>query len=239
MARLGSAELDRASEELAERDPALGRIIAEAGPWRRAKPNPDGPFGALVRSIAFQQLAGAAAATIHGRFRALVEGPLTPEAVLDIEEAALASAGLSGSKRAAIRDLAEKVSDGTVRLDRLGRMSDEAVTEMLCTVRGIGVWTAQMLLLFELRRPDVWPIGDLGVRAGYALAHDLGEMPSPQELEARGEVYRPWRSVAAHYCWEAVHLSRAKAAAAKAAAAPNRKAEPKPKPKARPKPKSG
>ena len=217
MARLGSAEMELAAAELGKRDPALGRVIAEAGPWRRAKANPDGPFGALVRSIAFQQLAGAAAATIHGRFRSLVDGPLTPEAVLALDEADLASAGLSGSKRAAIRDLATKVAEGTVRLDRLGRMSDEALTEMLCGVRGIGVWTAQMLLLFELRRPDVWPIGDLGVRAGYALAHDLADMPSPKELELLGEVYRPWRSVAAHYCWEAVHLSRAKAASAKAA----------------------
>ena len=215
MARLGGAELARATAELALRDPALGRVIRDAGPWRRARANPDGPFGALVRSIAYQQLAGAAAATIHGRFRALVDGPLTPEAVLAIPEANLAAAGLSGSKRAAIRDLATKVADRTVRLDRLGRMSDESITEMLCGVRGIGVWTAQMLLLFELRRPDVWPVGDLAVRAGYALMHDLTESPSPKELESMGEPYRPWRSVAAHYCWEAVHLSRAEALAAK------------------------
>ena len=215
MARLGGGELEKATAELALRDPALGRVIADAGPWRRAKPNPDGPFGALVRSIAYQQLAGAAAATIHGRFRALVDGPLTPPGVLAIPEEDLAAAGLSGSKRAAIRDLATKVVDGTVRLDRLGRMSDEAIVEMLTGVRGIGVWTAEMLLLFELRRPDVWPVGDLAVRAGYALMHDLPESPSPKELEALGEAYRPWRSVAAHYCWEAVHLSRAAALSAK------------------------
>ena len=215
MARLGGAELARATAELGLRDPGLGRVIAEAGPWRRAKPNPDGPFGALARSIAYQQLAGAAAATIHGRFRALVEGPLTPSAVLAVAEEDLAGAGLSGSKRAAIRDLATKVVNGRVRLDRLGRMSDEAIVEMLCGVRGIGVWTAQMLLLFELRRPDVWPVGDLAVRGGYALMHDLPESPSPKELESLGEAYRPWRSVAAHYCWEAVHLSRAEALARK------------------------
>ncbi|HUR48531.1 MAG TPA: hypothetical protein VMY88_03240 [Acidimicrobiales bacterium] len=208
MARLGGKELELATAELATRDAALGRIITAAGPWKRGKPNPDGPFGALVRSIAFQQLAGAAAATIHGRFRALVDGPLTPEAVLRLAEEELAGAGLSGSKRAAIRDLAAKVVDGTVRLDQLGRMSDEVIVEMLCGVRGIGVWTAQMLLLFELRRPDVWPTGDLAVRGGYALMHDLSESPTPKELEALGEQYRPWRSVAAHYCWEAVHLSR-------------------------------
>ena len=214
MVRLGGAELNKATAELALRDRALARVIADAGPWRRGKPNPDGPFGALVRSIAYQQLAGAAAATIHGRFRSLVDGPLTPEGVLAIADEDLAGAGLSGSKRAAIRDLASKVVDGTVRLDRLGRMTDEAIVEMLIGVRGIGVWTAQMLLLFELRLPDVWPVGDLAVRAGYALMHDLPESPSPRELESLGEEYRPWRSVAAHYCWEAVHLSRAEALAA-------------------------
>jgi len=208
MARLGGKELELATAQLAARDASMGRVIAQAGPWERGKSNPDGPFGALVRSIAFQQLAGAAAATIHGRFRALVTGPLTPEAVLAVSEQDLGAVGLSGSKRAAIRDLARKVIDGTVRLDRLGRMSDDETVEMLCGVRGIGVWTAQMLLLFELRRPDVWPTGDLAVRSGYALIHDLTASPSPKELEALGEPYRPWRSVAAHYCWEAVHLSR-------------------------------
>lgn len=216
MARLGGKELERATADLAARDAALGTIIAAAGPWKRGRPNPDGPFGALVRSIAFQQLAGAAAATIHGRFRALVEGPLTPEGVLSIPEEHLAAAGLSGSKRAAIRDLATKVADGSVRLDRLGRMADDVIIEMLCGVRGIGIWTAQMLLLFELRRPDVWPTGDLAVRGGYALMHGHEAPPSPKELEAIGELYRPWRSVAAHYCWEAVHLSRADALVAKA-----------------------
>lgn len=215
MVRLGGPELARATAELRLLDPALGRVIEEAGPWQRSKANPDGPFGALVRSIAYQQLAGAAAATIHGRFRALIKGPLTPADVLAIPEDDLAAAGLSGSKRAAIRDLATQVVDGTVRLDRLGRMSDDAIVEMLGQVRGIGLWTAQMLLLFELRRPDVWPVGDLAVRAGYALMHDLAESPSPKELEALGEAYRPWRSVAAHYCWEAVHLSRAEALASK------------------------
>lgn len=208
MARLGGKQLELATAELAKRDPALGRIVTAAGPWNREKPNPDGPFGALVRSITFQQLAGAAAATIHGRFRALVTGSLTPEAVLKVSEEDLAAAGLSGSKRSAIRDLATKAVDGTVRLDRLGRMSDDAIVEMLRGVRGIGVWTAQMLLLFELRRPDVWPTGDLAVRAGYALMHELPESPKPKELELLGEAYSPWRSVAAHYCWEAVHISR-------------------------------
>lgn len=218
MVRLGGSALQRAATELALRDPALGLVITAAGPWNPGTRDPDGPFGALVRSITFQQLAGAAAATIHGRFRALLPGALTPEAVLKVAEEDLAAAGLSGSKRVAIRDLATQVVGGVVRLDRLGRMGDDAIVEMLCGVRGIGAWTAQMLLLFELRRPDVWPIGDLAVRAGYALIHQLPEPPRPKELEVLGEAYRPWRSVAAHYCWEAVRLSRAEAAAGKARA---------------------
>jgi DNA-3-methyladenine glycosylase II len=198
-----------ATAELARRDGSFASLVERAGPWKLSAPNPEGPYAALVRSIAFQQLAGAAAATIHGRFRALIDGPVTPEAVLALPDEAMAGAGLSGSKRAAIRDLSEKVADGSVRLDRLGRMSDEDIIAMLVTVRGIGVWTAQMLLLFQLRRPDVWPTGDLAVRAGYGLMHGLDEPPTAKALEALGDPYRPWRSVVAHYCWEAVHLSRA------------------------------
>lgn len=208
MARLTQAAVIQATAELSSRDGCFARLAEAAGPWRLSPPNPEGPYAALVRSITFQQLAGAAASTIHGRFRALVDGPLTPEAVLRLPEHQLAAAGLSGSKRAAIRDLSEKVLDGAVRLDRLGRMSDEAIIEMLTGVRGIGVWTAQMVLLFQLRRPDVWPTGDLAVRAGYGLMHGWTDPPTAKELEPLGEAFRPWRSVAAHYCWEAVHLSR-------------------------------
>ena len=208
MARLTHSMVEEGTEELARRDPAFADLVARAGPWSLRPPNPEGPYAALVRSIAFQQLAGAAATTIHGRFRALIDGPLSPEGVLALPDEALAGAGLSGSKRAAIRDLSEKVIDGSVRLDRLGRMSDEAIVEMLVSVRGIGVWTAQMVLMFQLRRPDVWPTGDLAVRAGYGLMRGWPEPPTARALEPLGDAYRPWRSVAAHYCWEAVHLSR-------------------------------
>ncbi len=210
MARLTQVAANEATAELSRRDGCFARLADEAGPWKLQPPNPEGPYAALVRSITFQQLAGAAAATIHGRLRALVEGPLTPEAVLGLADEDLAGAGLSGSKRAAIRDLSQKVLDGSVKLDRLGRMSDEAIVEMLVSVRGIGVWTAQMVLMFQLRRPDVWPTGDLAVRAGYGLMQGLAAPPTAKELEPLGDVFRPWRSVAAHYCWEAVHLSRVK-----------------------------
>lgn len=190
---------------LAEVDPALAAHIARTGPPDLRSPH-GSAFEALARSIAFQQLAGAAAATIWGRVRALVPGPFTPEAVLAIDEADLRAAGLSGAKQAALRDLAAKAADGTLGLRGLWRLEDEAVVERLVAVRGIGRWTAQMFLMFQLRRPDVWPTGDLGVRNGYARIFALDEPPAPAELEALGERLRPHRSTAAWYCWRAADL---------------------------------
>jgi 3-methyladenine DNA glycosylase/8-oxoguanine DNA glycosylase len=164
-------------------------------------------FEAIARSIVYQQLAGRAAATIWGRFRALTDGPvLAPEAVLALDDAALRGAGLSGAKAAAVRDLALKTSTGAVRLESLGRRSDDEVVEELCQVRGVGPWTAHMFLLFHLHRMDVWPTGDLGVRNGYRLAWALDEMPTPKELAELGEPFRPYRSVVAWYCWRAVDV---------------------------------
>jgi DNA-3-methyladenine glycosylase II len=133
---------------------------------------------------------------------------VTPEAIEAAAPAALRKAGLSGNKEASLRDLAAKVLDGTVVLDPrgLGRLSDEEVIERLSTVRGIGRWTAEMFLLFQLRRLDVWPTGDLGVRRGYGLAWGI-PMPSPKELEVLGEPFRPYRSVVAWYCWRANELT--------------------------------
>ncbi len=197
-----------ATEELARRDPAFRVVIERAGPVRLRARNADGPFGALVRSIVYQQLAGRAAAAIHGRVRALVPGMLTPESLLALPEEALRGAGLSAAKTASVRDLAAKAASGELALTRLGRLADDDIVARLSTVRGIGRWTAEMFLLFELHRPDVWPTGDLGVRKGYAVLHGMAEMPEPKELEALGEPYRPYRSVAAWYCWQAVHIAR-------------------------------
>ena len=160
-------------------------------------------FAALVRSITFQQLAGRAAAAIHGRLMAALGDGCTPGAVLALPEAALRGAGLSAAKVASIRDLAAKVEDGTVPLDDIEALSDDDIVERLSRVRGIGSWTAEMFLIFQLRRPDVWPVDDLGVRKGYALAHGLPGPPPPRELMALGEPYRPYRTVAAWYCWRA------------------------------------
>lgn len=151
----------------------------------------------------YQQLAGKAAATIHGRFVDLVGGDVSPERVLALAPGDLRAVGVSGAKEASLRDLAAKVLDGTVDLDAVSRLADEEVVGQLVTVRGIGRWTAEMFLLFQLRRLDVWPTGDLGVRKGFALAWGLPAMPAPRELETLGEPYRPYRSIVAWYCWRA------------------------------------
>ena len=203
-----SPALATAIADVAARDPVLTHLAALAGPVRHRPRDPDGRFGALVRSIVFQQLAGNAARAIHGRVRATVDGDLTPAALAAVPDAALRTAGLSTNKLLSLRDLSAKVLDGSVDLARSSRTSDEDVVAELVTVRGIGRWTAEMFLLFELRRLDVWPVGDLGVRQGYALAWGLEPAPTAKELGPLGDRFRPYRSIVARYCWEAVHLFR-------------------------------
>ena len=197
-----------ATAEVARLDPALAVVIERAGPARLRTKDPDGPFGALVRAIAYQQLAGKAAAAIHGRFRALIPGPLTPQAVLALPEEAMRGAGLSAAKTASVRDLALKAASGELAIAKLSRLPDDEIVARLSAVRGIGRWTAEMFLLFELRRIDVWPTGDLAVREGWRLSHGLDTPPTPTELQLLGEPLRPVRSVAAWYCWQAVHIAR-------------------------------
>ena len=195
-----------AAEALAARDPVMARLVAEAGPIKLRKPI-DTHFAALVRSIVYQQLAGRAAAAIHGRVVAVLDGQVEPSQLLAQSEESLRGAGLSANKLASLRDLAVKVLDGTVVLDPKGlaRESDEEVITRLTTVRGIGEWTAHMFLMFQLRRLDVWPTGDLGVRKGYGLAWAV-PMPTVKQLGELGDPFRPYRSVTAWYCWRAVEL---------------------------------
>ena len=190
------------AKEIARRDPVMAGLVKRFGPPAVRPPNRRGAFYALVQAIAYQQLAGRAAAAIHGRFLALFDGRLTAEAVLAMPEKRLLGAGLSRAKAASIRDLATKSLDGTVRLRGLSRLPDDDVVQRLSQVRGIGRWTAEMFLIFQLRRPDVWPIDDLGVRRGFSVAYRLPALPSPAELLAEGERFRPYRSVAAWYCWQ-------------------------------------
>ncbi|MFI5281708.1 MAG: DNA-3-methyladenine glycosylase family protein [Candidatus Dormibacterales bacterium] len=182
----------------------MAALIKRAGPVELREPLSDG-FAALVRSIMYQQLAGAAAATIHGRFLKLFDGPLSPPAVLSLPDGAMRSAGVSGSKGAAIQDLAQKVSDGTVLLDDVELVSDSELVERLVQVRGIGRWTAEMFLMFQLQRLDVWPVDDYGVRKGWALIHRLKEPLTPRAMELEGDRFRPYRSLAAWYCWRAIY----------------------------------
>jgi DNA-3-methyladenine glycosylase II len=196
-----------AAAELARRDPVMAGLMKMAGP-ARLKRGGMNHFGALARSIVYQQLAGKAAAAIHGRLVALFDGAFTPEAVLALPEGALRSAGLSGSKAASLLDLADKVASGEVRLDNIGRQPDEEVIRRLVVVRGIGRWTAEMFLIFQLGRLDVWPVDDYGVRSGYAIAYSLDELPTPKALVELGEPFRPYRSIAAWYCWRAVEAAR-------------------------------
>ena len=205
---MSRTSLAAAIDEVAARDPVLANLVAVVGPIKHRPRDPDGHFGALVRSIVFQQLAGPAARAIHGRVRATVPGGLTPAALAEIPDEALRGAGLSANKLASLRDLSTKVLDGTVDLDRSSRTSDEEIVAGLDSVRGIGRWTAEMYLMFELRRLDVWPVDDLGVRQGYGLAWRLDPTPLPKELAPLGERFRPYRSVVARYCWEAVALFR-------------------------------
>jgi DNA-3-methyladenine glycosylase II len=200
--------LAAAISDVAERDRVMANLVALAGPITHRPRDPDGHFGALVRAIVFQQLAGRAAHAIHQRVRGAVDGDLTPEALAGVPDQALRAAGLSAAKLASLRDLSAKVRDGSVVLDRPSRQTDDEIVAGLTTVRGIGPWTAEMYLMFELRRLDVWPVDDLGVRQGYALAWGLDPPPSAKELAPLGERFRPYRSVVARYCWEAVALFR-------------------------------
>jgi DNA-3-methyladenine glycosylase II len=195
---------EEATAEVARRDPVMADLIARVGPFE-LRPPLDDHFSALARSIVYQQLAGRAATAIHGRFVALFDdGGPTPEKVLALADEALRGAGLSGAKAASIRDLAAKVSSGDVPLEDVDSLADAELITRLSSVRGIGPWTAEMFAIFQLRRLDVWPVDDYGVRKGYALAYRLPELPKPKELVGLGERFRPYRTVVAWYCWRAV-----------------------------------
>jgi DNA-3-methyladenine glycosylase II len=203
-----------AASQLAAREPVMATLIAAAGPMHLRR-SQETHVAALVRAITYQQLAGAAAAAIHGRLLRALDGAVGPEALLALSDEQLRTVGLSANKAASLRDLAAKALDGTVVLDprHLARQSDEEVVLRLTAVRGIGEWTAHMFLIFQLRRLDVWPTGDLGVRRGYGLAWGI-PMPTARELGPLGDVLRPYRSVAAWYCWRANELYAGAAASA-------------------------
>jgi DNA-3-methyladenine glycosylase II len=184
-------------------DPAFGPLVRRVGPVRLRAERVQ-PFPALAQAIVYQQLAGRAAATIHGRFVEVLKGKVTAAQVLKTDEVALRGAGLSANKLASIRDLASKTASGEIELAGLDALSDADVIERLTRVRGIGAWTAHMFLMFDLQRPDVWPTGDLGVRNGMGRVLALPVPPAVREMEWIGTGYRPWRSAVAWYCWRAL-----------------------------------
>lgn len=191
---------------LAADDPVIAGLIADAGPPRLRRPQ-QSHFEALVQAIVYQQLATSAAAAIHRRLIAAVADEVQPQTVIALSDQSLRAVGLSANKAASLRDLSAKVLDGTVVLSPRGisRLSDEEITARLVSVRGIGPWTADMFLLIQLRRLDVWPVGDLGVRRGYGLAWNV-PTPDARTLQPLGDRFRPYRSVVAWYCWRAAEL---------------------------------
>ncbi len=200
-----------AHQHIAATDPRIAALIARSLRYN-IKPAPlIRPFDALAESIAYQQLSGKAAATIFGRVRALFPRGkyLDPEKILATPDESFRAAGLSRSKIAAVKDLAAKTIDGTVPSARaIARMSDEEIILRLTEVRGIGRWTVEMLLLFDLGRPDVWPVADYGVRKGFAKIFGRRKLPTPKQLMKFGEKWRPYRSVAAWYFWRALDVPK-------------------------------
>ena len=213
--------MDPATRHLSAADPALGALIDRIGPCRLPV-EPREPFEALVRAISHQQLHARAAEAILARFLALHPGPgfPPPAAILLTAEPAMRGCGLSGSKIAAIRDIAARALDGTVpTAAEAAGLGDAELIERLIGIRGVGRWTVEMLLIFTLGRPDVLPVDDFGVREGWRRLHNLPAQPRPKELAAIGEAWAPFRSTAAWYLWRASDEGKKiKAAAARPAA---------------------
>ncbi len=206
-AKTAAAKWTKQDRELMKADPKLAKLMKQLGPIhperdRRAS-RPDA-YIALARAICGQQLSTKVAATIWGRVEDLFDGVPTPEQVIAADPQTLRDAGLSWGKVSYFRDLAERVRDGELDLDRLPEMDDEAVIEELTQIKGIGRWTAEMFLIFHLGRSDILSTGDLGLRNGAQLAHELDEPPTPAELGEMGQRWSPHRTLASLYLWRAL-----------------------------------
>jgi DNA-3-methyladenine glycosylase II len=187
---------------LKQSDPVLAAIIERVGTYRIEYREPE--FPTLVRSIVYQQLNGKAAFTILSRLLSAMPDGLTPDAILSLTPEKMRALGLSGQKTAYIRDLAERTRSGDLDFARFVRMNDEDVVEHLTQVKGVGVWTAHMFLIFALRRPNILPTGDLGVRAAIKKAYRLRELPKPAKVEKIAKRWHPYCSVAAWYLWRSL-----------------------------------
>jgi len=193
----------KALTHLKKADPVLGRIIERVGPFKIQYREP--VFQTLVRSIVYQQLHGKAAATIFGRLAAAAkDDPISPESILRLRPARMRALGLSTQKTTYIRELAKLTRKGEVDFERCLALEDAAVIEHLTRVKGIGVWTVHMFLIFALRRPDVLPTGDLGIRAAIKRAYELPGLPKPDEMQKIAASWRPYSSVACWYLWRSL-----------------------------------
>ena len=200
-------DIDEALHALRASDPCMASLIARVGPFELLLTDEWSPFQELVRSVIFQQISRHAGRAIQGRLFDLFGGPPEPDALLETPLGTLRSVGLSQAKENTIRSLAASAKDGTLPdRTRIQTFSDEEIIEALTMHRGIGIWTVQMLLIFNLGRPDVWPITDLGIRRGYKIAYNLEDLPKPSELRSLGDDWRPFRSVASWYLWRANDL---------------------------------
>lgn len=200
---LSDKEFARARRVLMRRDKRLGAVIKRVGRCRLQDSRTRDPFVSLVRAIMSQQLSGKAANTIYGRVVALAGGPeaVTPLRLLALDPLALRGAGVSRPKISYLRDLAERVEDGRLDLHALEHQPDEDVVVAITTVKGLGVWSAEMYLMFRLNRPDVFPVGDLGIVKGVQKLFGMKRRPAPRTMHRLAEPWRPYRSVAAWYLW--------------------------------------
>jgi DNA-3-methyladenine glycosylase II len=187
---------------LRRNDPVLREIIDRVGAYRIEFREPD--FETLVKSIVYQQLSGRVASVIFGRVVAAAGGKLTPENILKMRPVRMRALGLSGQKTLYIRDLARHAREGRVVFEELAKLPDDRVIELLTQVKGIGVWTVQMFLIFALQRPDVLPTGDLGVRNAIRKAYGMEELPKPTEMETLAAAWQPYRTVASWYLWRSL-----------------------------------
>jgi len=205
-------DANQAIRELCRADRRLAKVIRKVGPFPTKKPKPQHPYAVLLKAIVYQQLAGKAAAAIFGRVTALGANSFpTPEEIIALDETKLRKAGLSRQKIAAVKDLAAKTIDGTVpSLKEIRRMSEEQILERLTRVRGIGEWSVQMFLMFQLGRPDILPIQDYGIRKGFQQLYGLDDVPKPKAVLEHGERWRPYRSIASWYLWRAAEAKSVK-----------------------------
>jgi len=203
-------EIKKAVSALKKNDQKLREVMEKVGPCRLTVQHMQSPFDSLAKAIVYQQLSGKAAASIMGKVRNIYghpESPLEPEEILGTADDTLRSAGLSRAKLAGLKDLALKAQEGVVpSLAELEEMTDEEIIERLISVRGIGKWTVEMMLIFRLGRLDVMPSTDYGIRKGFALTYRKRELPPPKQIEKYAERWRPYRTIASWYLWRALEL---------------------------------